>query len=167
MFLLVGNHDLPHIASRATALEIFRTLTVPNVTVGDTLSTHQIETLGGSLQIISLPWIRRSAFLDSFHAVHVKASPNNSTSKAKNRKMCRFCEIGQLRTKASKKNKIFKEIQNSREFKKIHSLRSEADFQNPYSQCIFSRKAQQYVGLFFYNKLYLSKNQNINTINQI
>ena len=63
VFLLVGNHDLPHIASRATALEIFRTLTVPNVTVGDTLSTHQIETLGGSLQIISLPWIRRSAFL--------------------------------------------------------------------------------------------------------
>jgi len=63
VFLLVGNHDLPHIASRATALEIFRTLTVPNVTVGDTLTTHRIKTVNGALQIISLPWIRRSSFL--------------------------------------------------------------------------------------------------------
>ena len=34
-FLLVGNHDLPNAESRAHALEIFRTLDVPNVTVGD------------------------------------------------------------------------------------------------------------------------------------
>ena len=35
VFLLVGNHDLPHVASRATALDIFPTLSVPNVTIGD------------------------------------------------------------------------------------------------------------------------------------
>ena len=40
VFLLVGNHDIPHISTRATALEIFPTLSVPYVTVGDTLRTY-------------------------------------------------------------------------------------------------------------------------------
>ena len=34
-FLLVGNHDLPNAEGRAHALEIYRTLDVPNVAVGD------------------------------------------------------------------------------------------------------------------------------------
>src|SRR5687767_2862855 len=34
-FLLVGNHDLPNAEGKAHALEIFRTLGVPNVWVGD------------------------------------------------------------------------------------------------------------------------------------
>ena len=55
VFLLLGNHDLPHIASRATALDIFHTLSVPNVTIGDRLDTYVIQTLSGPLQIISLP----------------------------------------------------------------------------------------------------------------
>jgi exonuclease SbcD len=63
VFLLVGNHDIPHIASRATALEIFPTLAVPNVTVGDRLDTYRVQTRNGLIQIIALPWIRRSAFL--------------------------------------------------------------------------------------------------------
>ena len=63
VFLLVGNHDIPHIASRATALEIFPTLAVPNVTVGDRLDTYNVQTRSGPIQIIALPWIRRSAFL--------------------------------------------------------------------------------------------------------
>lgn len=63
VFLLLGNHDLPHIASRATALDIFHTLSVPNVTIGDRLDTYVIQTLSGPLQIISLPWIRRSNFI--------------------------------------------------------------------------------------------------------
>jgi exonuclease SbcD len=63
VFLLVGNHDIPHISSRATALEIFPTLSVPFVTVGDNLKTYRIETLSGVIQIIALPWIRRSTFL--------------------------------------------------------------------------------------------------------
>ena len=63
VFLLVGNHDLPHIASRATALDIFPTLSVPNVTIGDRLDTYIVDTVAGPLQVVALPWIRRSAFL--------------------------------------------------------------------------------------------------------
>ena len=63
VFLLVGNHDLPHIASRATALDIFPTLSVPNVTIGDRLDTYVVDTAAGPLQVVALPWIRRSAFL--------------------------------------------------------------------------------------------------------
>ena len=63
VFLLVGNHDLPHVASRATALDIFPTLSVPNVTIGDRLDTYVVDTAAGLLQVVALPWIRRSAFL--------------------------------------------------------------------------------------------------------
>ena len=63
VFLLVGNHDLPHIASRATALDIFPTLSVPNVTIGDRLDTYIVDTAAGPVQVVALPWIRRSAFL--------------------------------------------------------------------------------------------------------
>jgi DNA repair protein SbcD/Mre11 len=63
IFLLVGNHDLPTIASRATALEIFPTLGVPQVHVADRLTTTVVQTRSGPLQVVSLPWVRRSAFL--------------------------------------------------------------------------------------------------------
>ena len=62
-FLLLGNHDMPHVASRATALEIFRTLDVPNVYNGDRAGTYVVQTRDGPLQIVALPWIRRSGFL--------------------------------------------------------------------------------------------------------
>ena len=58
VFLLVGNHDLPHARSSATALEIFPTLTVPYVTVAEQLETHRIETRSGPLQVVALPWPR-------------------------------------------------------------------------------------------------------------
>ncbi|MDA1036432.1 MAG: exonuclease subunit SbcD, partial [Chloroflexi bacterium] len=63
VFLTVGNHDLPHVANRATALEIFPTLAVENVTVGSTLGTHVIQTRQGPLQIVALPWIRIGQFM--------------------------------------------------------------------------------------------------------
>ena len=63
VFLLTGNHDMPHIAGKATALEIFRTLEVPNVVIGDSLKTYVVETRSGPVQIVALPWIRRSQFL--------------------------------------------------------------------------------------------------------
>jgi len=62
-FLLLGNHDMPNVISRATALDIFNTLKVPNVVIGDRLTTYQLETKNGKLQIVALPWIRRSSFL--------------------------------------------------------------------------------------------------------
>ena len=63
VFLIVGNHDLPHVANRATALEIFPTLGVANVTVGSTLDTFNVNTNAGPLQIIALPWIRIGQFM--------------------------------------------------------------------------------------------------------
>ncbi|MBN19178.1 MAG: hypothetical protein CL758_06895 [Chloroflexi bacterium] len=61
--LVVGNHDVPHVLERASALEIFGTLYVPNIYIGDSIKTHLIKTSNGDIQIITLPWIRRSGFL--------------------------------------------------------------------------------------------------------
>lgn len=62
-FLLVGNHDLPQGMNRATAIDIFDTLAVPNITIGNRIKTHRLETAGGPIQIVSLPWITRSVVL--------------------------------------------------------------------------------------------------------
>ncbi len=63
VFLLVGNHDTPHVIGRATSLEIFKTLDVPNVYSGESLQTYRIQTASGPIQIVAVPWIRRSTFL--------------------------------------------------------------------------------------------------------
>lgn len=63
VFMVVGNHDMPFTASRANALEIFRTLDVSNVYTGDILDVYHVMTPTGPLQIVSVPWIRRSTFL--------------------------------------------------------------------------------------------------------
>ena len=63
VFLLIGNHDLPSAFGRATTLEIFRTLDIPNVTVASSLGTYQVETKAGPLQVVALPWARKSAIL--------------------------------------------------------------------------------------------------------
>jgi len=63
IFLLVGNHDLPHAIGRATAVEIFDTLAIENVTVANQPQTFRVETRKGLLQIVALPWIRRSKLL--------------------------------------------------------------------------------------------------------
>ena len=63
VFLLTGNHDMPHVTARATALEIFRTLDVSNVYPADRLETHRIRTRSGPIQVVSVPWIRRSQLL--------------------------------------------------------------------------------------------------------
>ena len=63
VFLLAGNHDLPHAVGRATAVEIFHTLQVPNLYVGDELKTYTLPTRNGPLQIVALPWPRRSGLL--------------------------------------------------------------------------------------------------------
>ena len=62
-FLLIGNHDTPHVFGKATSLEIFKTLEVPNVTIGSGLRTYRVETRSGPLQVLAVPWIRRSVLL--------------------------------------------------------------------------------------------------------
>ena len=65
VFLVVGNHDMPLTSGPATALEIFDTLGVRMVHVGERLGTHVVSTPAGPLQIVSVPWVRRSHFLAS------------------------------------------------------------------------------------------------------
>jgi exonuclease SbcD len=63
IFLLIGNHDLPNSIGRATTTEIFDTLAVQNVYVSNRPDIYRIPTSSGTIQIISLPWLRRSALL--------------------------------------------------------------------------------------------------------
>jgi exonuclease SbcD len=63
IFLLVGNHDLPNAIGRATSTEIFDTLAVQNVYVSNRPDIYHIPTSSGTIQIVSLPWLRRSALL--------------------------------------------------------------------------------------------------------
>ena len=62
-FLLIGNHDTPHVQGRATSLDIYRTLPLPMVTIGDSASTYRVDTPGGPIQIVAVPWVRRSQLL--------------------------------------------------------------------------------------------------------
>ena len=59
--LVAGNHDTPIARGRATSVDIFQELALPGVTVARTIDLHRIETRSGPFQIISLPWLTRSA----------------------------------------------------------------------------------------------------------
>ncbi len=61
--LLVGNHDQHSQGSGGASLSIYRTLVVPGFIVGDTIATHHLDTRGGAIQIITLPWLNRSTLL--------------------------------------------------------------------------------------------------------
>jgi exonuclease SbcD len=63
VFLLIGNHDLPNAIGRATATEIFDTLAVKNVYVASKPDIFRIPTSGGVIQVVAIPWLRRSALL--------------------------------------------------------------------------------------------------------
>ncbi|OGO21634.1 MAG: nuclease SbcCD subunit D [Chloroflexi bacterium RBG_16_51_9] len=63
IFILVGNHDLPNAIGKATSTEIFHTLAVKNVYVSNKPEITRIKTKSGTIQIASLPWLRRSALL--------------------------------------------------------------------------------------------------------
>ena len=63
VFLLIGNHDLPNAIGKATTTEIFDTLAVKNVYVSNRPGICRIPTKSGTIQIVSLPWLRRSALL--------------------------------------------------------------------------------------------------------
>ncbi|MBD2609645.1 exonuclease subunit SbcD [Scytonema hofmannii FACHB-248] len=61
--LLVGNHDQHSQGQGGASLCIYRTLEVRGFVVGDTLTTHRIQTRNGSVQVITLPWLTRSALM--------------------------------------------------------------------------------------------------------
>lgn len=63
VFLVAGNHDLPNAVGRATAVEIFDTLAIQKITVVNEAHRYSIETKSGMVQIVALPWGRRSKLL--------------------------------------------------------------------------------------------------------
>ena len=64
VIMLVGNHDLPVVAKRATSIDIFGTLDVPNVTVGNREEVIRITCRRGQpLQVATAPYPLRTALL--------------------------------------------------------------------------------------------------------
>lgn len=61
--LLVGNHDQHAQGGGGASLCIYRTLGVPGFIVGDTLTTHRIDTASGPVQVVTIPWLTRSTLL--------------------------------------------------------------------------------------------------------
>ncbi len=61
--LLVGNHDLPTMVQRASSVDIFRTLDVPNIVVGRVEKVHRIGTRHGPVQVATVPYPVRQRLL--------------------------------------------------------------------------------------------------------
>ena len=62
--LLVGNHDLPAQERRASSIDIFRTLDVPNVVVGNREQLHTLTTRRGDpIQVATVPYPLRQQLL--------------------------------------------------------------------------------------------------------
>jgi exonuclease SbcD len=62
--MLVGNHDLPLTQMRASSVEIFDTLAVPNVWVAGNYEVRQVETARGSVAVGSAPYPLRARLLE-------------------------------------------------------------------------------------------------------
>ncbi len=59
MVMLVGNHDLPAMEKKASSIDIYRTLAVPNVVIGWEEALHVIDTKRGKVQVATAPYPMR------------------------------------------------------------------------------------------------------------
>ena len=64
LVMLVGNHDLPPTTLKASSIEIYDTLAVPNVWLADTYENKVIETKRGSVVVGAAPYPIRSRLLE-------------------------------------------------------------------------------------------------------
>ncbi len=64
LILLVGNHDMPPNQLKASSIEIYDTLAVPNVWVADAYETRVIQTKRGDLVVGTAPYPIRSRIVD-------------------------------------------------------------------------------------------------------
>jgi exonuclease SbcD len=76
--MVVGNHDLPVAERRASSIDIFRTLEVPNVIVASREEVHYIETRHGPVQVATVPYPLRSRLLthDEFKDLSIEELNN-------------------------------------------------------------------------------------------
>ena len=66
--MLVGNHDLPAMEKKASSIDIYRTLGVPNVIIGWAEELHVIETKRGKVQVATAPYpMRNRLFTQAEH----------------------------------------------------------------------------------------------------
>lgn len=63
--LLVGNHDLPLTQMRASSVEIYETLAVPNIKVGRDYETFLVETRRGPVVVGTAPYPLRARILEN------------------------------------------------------------------------------------------------------
>lgn len=63
VFMLVGNHDIPGVAARATSIDIFRTLEVPNILIGRSPSSQVVQTRAGEVFLGWMPFPVRNRLL--------------------------------------------------------------------------------------------------------
>jgi DNA repair protein SbcD/Mre11 len=63
LVMLVGNHDLPPTVMKASSIEIYDTLAVPNVWVADDYEVRQIETRRGPVAVGAAPYPIRSRLI--------------------------------------------------------------------------------------------------------
>jgi exonuclease SbcD len=60
VFLIVGNHDVPNAAERASSVDVFSALDLENVTVARRPGLQTLETRAGKVQIAALPFVPES-----------------------------------------------------------------------------------------------------------
>lgn len=70
--LLVGNHDLPNIEARASSIEIYETLDVPNTYLGREYEVRTIETRRGPVAVATAPYPIRNHLLRDVTLPHHK-----------------------------------------------------------------------------------------------
>lgn len=58
--LLIGNHDMPRMASKASSIDIFQVLDVPGVIVGSKPEGQVIETRRGNVYLAWIPYLMRN-----------------------------------------------------------------------------------------------------------
>jgi exonuclease SbcD len=63
VLLLVGNHDLPGTVSKATSLDIYQVLDIPNVIVGNKPEGRIVQTASGPLFLAWMPYPSRNRLL--------------------------------------------------------------------------------------------------------
>src|SRR5512135_708199 len=63
LVMLVGNHDLPAMDKKASSIDIYRTLGVPNVIIGWEEALHVVETKRGKVQVATAPYPMRNRLM--------------------------------------------------------------------------------------------------------
>ncbi len=70
VMLLVGNHDLPTIEKRASSIEIYETLRVPNTYLGRDYGLQVIDTKRGPVVVATAPYPVRNHLLQDINLPH-------------------------------------------------------------------------------------------------